>query len=274
MTRNLVATAGMFVCGLTLLAGCGGASTGVLTGRITFSGNVPPTSLLAEDEVVASHNGVVAAHQALHMGTPYRFSLTPGDYTISLRGPSSTTWGNMGRVYAGRTTQMDLTDVFHGQVSGSPVLLAGNGVGTVRFGEPESSAIADLGRLLGSPTHGPIDESGNCTIDAAEQWRTLTAYFQGGFFVGFSTLAVNAESLPQADTQTAQGLRVGDTVARARAIYGAAFQTSFAQGGSWSVTTAAGTLIGYLSAEPNQAGPSPAIASIEAGSVGCPAATP
>jgi hypothetical protein len=147
-------------------------------------------------------------------------------------------------------------------------------VAGVRFGESTSSAIAGLDQVLGNPSGGPVSEAGNCNIDAAEQWPSLTGFFHRGEFVGYSTLAANGERLTQGKMETAMGLRVGDTIAQAQQIYGSAFRTSLAQGGSWSVTTADGALIGYLSGEPDQPGPSPAIASIEAGSVGCPAATP
>ncbi len=153
-------------------------------------------------------------------------------------------------------------------------MLAGDGVASVRFGESTSSAIAGLDRALGQPSKGPVNEAGNCNIDAAEQWPALTGFFDRGVFVGYSTLAANGERLTHGNMQTAVGLRVGDTIAQARQIYGSDFRTSLAQGGSWSVTTADGKFIGYLSGEPNQPGPPPAIMSIEAGSVGCPAATP
>ena len=149
-------------------------------------------------------------------------------------------------------------------------MLAGDGVASVRFGESTSAAIAGLDRLLGHPPKGPVSETGNCNIDAAQQWSGLTGFFNKGEFVGYST----GERLTQRNIEAATGLRVGDTVARAQRIYGSAFQTSLAQGGSWSVPTRSGKLIGYLSAEPDQPGPVPTITSIEAGSVGCPAATP
>jgi hypothetical protein len=160
------------------------------------------------------------------------------------------------------------------RTSGAPVVLAGDGVAGVRFGEPRSSAIAGLEHVLGHPPKGPADEAGNCDIDAAEQWSSLTGFFDKGEFVGYSTLAANGERLTQRNMTTAMGLRVGDTIARAHQIYRSAFRASLAQGGSWSVTTADGRFIGYLSGEPGQPGPSPTITSIEAGSVGCPAATP
>lgn len=153
-------------------------------------------------------------------------------------------------------------------------MLAGDGVDGVRFGESTSSAVAGLDLELGHPSGGPINEAGNCNIDAAEQWPDLTGFFDRGEFVGYSTLAANGERLTRGNMETALGLRIGDTIARAQQTYGAAFHTSLAQGGSWSVMTQDGKLIGYLSGEPNRPGPSPTITSIEAGSVGCPAATP
>jgi hypothetical protein len=153
-------------------------------------------------------------------------------------------------------------------------VLAGDGVGSVRFGESTSSAIVGLDQVLGHPSKGPVNEAGNCTIDAAEQWSGLTGFFDRGEFVGYSTLAANGERLIQGNMETGMGLRVGDTIAQAEHIYGSEFRTSLAQGGSWSVTTPDGKFLGYLTAEPNHPGPAPMIMSIEAGSVGCPAATP
>jgi hypothetical protein len=98
------------------LAACGGSDTGVLTGKIGFVGRVPPKSLLSRNEVIVLREGVSVARQPLHLGQPYRFTLAPGDYTIHLRGADNSKWGNIGRVQAGRTTQMNLTLVFHGSV--------------------------------------------------------------------------------------------------------------------------------------------------------------
>jgi hypothetical protein len=98
------------------LAACGGSDIGVLTGKIGFVGRVPPKSLLSQNEVIVLREGVSVARQPLHLGQPYRFTLAPGDYTIDLRGADNTKWGNIGRVQAGRTTQMNLTLVFHGSV--------------------------------------------------------------------------------------------------------------------------------------------------------------
>jgi len=101
----------------------------------------------------------------------------------------------------------------------------------MRFGQSEASAIAAFDQLFGSPTKGPVNDTGVCNIDAAEQWATLTAYFDTGRFVGYSTFAANGERLAQGNPETAQGMRVGDAVTLAQSIYGSAFTTSLAQGG-------------------------------------------
>jgi hypothetical protein len=110
--------ASVFAAGyLAVLAGCGRSTTGALTGQIGLVGRVPPKSLLAENQVLVLHDGTPVARQPLHVGEPYRFSLPPGQYTIDLRGPDNTRWGNVGTVHAGGTTRMDLTLVFHGTAS-------------------------------------------------------------------------------------------------------------------------------------------------------------
>lgn len=155
-----------------------------------------------------------------------------------------------------------------------PILLLGDGIGPARFGQAESSAVSNLHKVLGSPSSGLMDEAGNCTIDAAMQWPTITAYFDHDHFVGYSTPSATGGVLQTADMTTTKGLRVGDTLAEAQRIYGTALRTSLAQGGSWFATTPDGTLDGYLTAEVNQKTPTPRIASIEVGGVGCPGASP
>ena len=158
--------------------------------------------------------------------------------------------------------------------AGKAVVLLGDGVGAARFGQSDEVAAADLDRALSPAKARPVDLAGNCTVDRALQWPVLTAYFDRDRFVGYSTLAANGEKLAEADVATAKGLRTGDTLAEARRLYGAALTTSAAQGGAWFAKTPDGRLEGYLSAEVNRDGPQPRIASIEAGQVGCPAATP
>lgn len=156
-------------------------------------------------------------------------------------------------------------------VAGSPIVLAGNGVATVYFGQVQSAAESGLNRILGGLVAQTRDMTGSCNIDAVDGWQTLTAYFHKGVFVGYAT---NGRSRTLGNFQTAMGLRLGDAITQARQLYGSAFQTSQAQGGSWAVTTPRGELIGNLNAEPNQSEPMPTITSIDAGDVGCPAVTP
>jgi len=157
----------------------------------------------------------------------------------------------------------------------------GNGIGAARFGQPEGVAIAELEQVLGSPTTPrPTGAAGNCTIDAYLTWKTLTAYFFRGRFVGYdsaSLLATQGSGGPDVipGAATAAGLRIGDDIAQARRIYGRAFAVLLAQGGSWRVTTSTGVLDGYLTAAPGRpTPPDPKIADVSAGSVGCPAASP
>jgi hypothetical protein len=118
--------------------------------------------------------------------------------------------------------------------------------------------------------------SNNCTIDSYLQWSTMTAYFDHQRFVGYGTGSLvggpGYRDIP--NVTTAAGLRIGDTLAQARHIYGNAFRTSLAQGGSWFATTPSGTLSGNLTNEANELTPEPRIADLTAGSVGCPAMSP
>jgi hypothetical protein len=137
-----------------------------------------------------------------------------------------------------------------------PSVLSGRGIGPARLGRrfgPTLVAVSNLLGVFGSRTAGR-----GCGVDTSEKLLDHNDLFFGhGRFVGY-------EYSGHFLTTTA-GLRVGDTVARARQIYGAAFKTSAAQGGSWSVAG----LRGYLTAPQNGR-----IATIDAGNVGCPALSP
>jgi hypothetical protein len=154
-------------------------------------------------------------------------------------------------------------------------MLLGDGIGAARFGQAQAVVITELDQVLGPPRSTRlIDENGNCTIDAALQWPTVTDYFDHQLFVGYSTSYANGYVRKESNVTTAEGHRVGDTIARARKIHGAAIRTSLAQGGSWFVVTPQGPLDGYLTSEANSNIPVPRIGTIESGSVGCPAASP
>jgi hypothetical protein len=138
----------------------------------------------------------------------------------------------------------------------SPNVLGGRGIASARFGTrfgPTLLAFADLLGVFGDRTNG-----GGCGADRGEHLLDDNVLFFGhGRFVGYE---YSGHFLT-----TTVGLRVGDTVARARQLYGAAFRTSAAQGGSWSATGPRG----YLTAPRNGR-----IATIDAGDVGCAALSP
>ena len=165
--------------------------------------------------------------------------------------------------------------------SSAVVPLYVNGVASARFGQSTSVAMKSLERYFGVPqTPRPVDFTRNCNIDADLRWPTLSVFFFRGRFVGYGyTTRTNmgyGTSSPRRRVvaSTAQGLKVGDPLSRARSIYTTRFVTSSAQSGTWSVSTPAGTFRGYLTGEPNVRQPVSRIATIGAGSVGCPAVSP
>jgi hypothetical protein len=136
--------------------------------------------------------------------------------------------------------------------------------------------VSALKKLLGT-TEGAMQSGGkaNCTIDASLYWTNFGVYFLRGRFVGYQTgnnLTVKPE--PTFNGKTPLGLVVGDTLADARLLYPGHVTTGGENGGVYAITTATGTIRGYLSLEiynpPNKI----KIVSISAGSVGCPAASP
>ena len=171
------------------------------------------------------------------------------------------------------STTLAISIVQSPAISG-PVILQGNGIGNALFGQPEATAIANLEKVLGPPNTASPRPTTNCTVDAYIQFLGLTADFNQGRFVGYSTgslVGINHQIL---NSETAKGLRIGDTLAQAKQIYGPKLKTSFAQGGSWFATTASGTLAGLTTVEVNWTSPAPRIADISAGSVGCAAVSP
>jgi hypothetical protein len=122
-------------------------------------------------------------------------------------------------------------------------LLEGNGIGSVKLGQPRSAVIAELERLLGPP-HETIP--GICGFGRSTDWiglsirshdvpsAELNLSFKRSRFVGYG-YSTNAEGPPRQPhgvlLATTRGLTLGDTVARARHLYGRAFvDTSVPQG--------------------------------------------
>jgi hypothetical protein len=139
---------------------------------------------------------------------------------------------------------------------GSPDVLSDRGIAPAGLRTRSGPTLVAVSNLLG--VFGNRTRESGCGVDAGEHMLDhISLFFGHGRFVGY-------EYSGHFLTTTA-GLRVGDTVARAIQLYGTAFKTSAAQGGSWS---AAG-LRGYLTAPR-----SGRIATIDAGNVGCPALSP
>ncbi len=155
--------------------------------------------------------------------------------------------------------------------SSKPIVLFGNGIETVHFGQTEKTAISNLEKVLGKPTTS-VRKTNICNVDAFLDWPTMTAYFFHRLFVGYSTSRPNRGFPKSANIMMAKGLRIGDTLAEARRTYGRDFRTSLAQGGSWFARTPSGMIDGFLTDEANR--PDARIGTIEAGSVGCPALSP
>jgi hypothetical protein len=155
------------------------------------------------------------------------------------------------------------------------VVLSGDSVGSVGFGESQLQAVSALTRLIGTTQGGVQNAKGNCTIDAALYWANFSVYFLGGRFVGYQTgdnLTDKRE--PTFNGKTAQGLRVGDSLTEARTLFPGHVTARAENGGVYAITTSTGTIRGYLSLEIGSPPGKIKIVSISAGSVGCPAASP
>jgi hypothetical protein len=175
----------------------------------------------------------------------------------------------------------------------STLILAGDGLGGVRFGASPKRLRELLDPLLGSPTRYPADIS--CGVDSELGWpillnprtgrlersQELTLTFDHGRFVGYQY--ADGGATQRRDSQhlrpramTARGLAIGDSLATGERLYGRAFHISAAQGGSWQARTPQGTLRGYAydTSKHSVTSPSNLVASIDGGNVGCPAMSP
>ena len=157
----------------------------------------------------------------------------------------------------------------------SAIILGGDAVGPVRFGEPQSAAAASLQKLIGKSDGGVQRvNQGDCIISAAMYWPNFAVYFYHGKFDGYQANP-NGGSKGVFIGATTRGLRVGDTLARAEKLYGSALSTSGAQNGVFAAVTKTGTIRGFLSIEPNLVPATKVrVLTISAGSVGCPALSP
>jgi hypothetical protein len=159
----------------------------------------------------------------------------------------------------------------------SAIVLSGDAVGSIRFGDTQSAAAASLVQLIGKSDGGVLKvNQGHCIISAGLYWPNFAVFFYHGKFDGYQTgNYVNNKPEPAFNGVTPQGLRVGFSLARAERLYGSALTTNGVQDGVYAAVTKSGTIRGYLSTEPTQASATKVkILSISAGSVGCPAMSP
>ena len=175
---------------------------------------------------------------------------------------------------------------------GRRITLTGHSFGGLRFGTPQATAVAPVRKVLGLPAApastaecGVTAVTWPVVIDPATgrlvRAQDVTLAFARGRFVGYQLSGSGRESASPTGPDrgyaavTARGLRLDDTLARARRLYGRVFTTSSAQGGSWSVRTPQGRLDGYASGVPTDGDLGRlTITSIDAGDVGCPAVSP
>ena len=168
-------------------------------------------------------------------------------------------------------------------------VLSADGIAGAHFGASPAALRRGLEALVGQ-RGGTYSRGGSCGLDHEITWRDgrtasgepeLIAYFRGSAFAGYQFGApdfVVAPRRPPAGwtLATTRGLRVGDTLAHGRHLYGRAFTISTAQGGSWSVRVPGGRLDGYAWGRPKHGDVSPqsVVTTIDAGDVGCAALTP
>lgn len=151
-------------------------------------------------------------------------------------------------------------------------ILRGDGLATLRLGARQPSAITALDRLFGRPTTRitATPDLRNCGVNAQGTWRSMSAYFFHGRLVGLSFGPGRTPSV-----RTDVGLRLGETLARARTLYGTRLTTSGNNGGSWFVSTPVGRIDGFLNPSGASAlRPAATILTMDVGSVGCPAMSP
>jgi hypothetical protein len=168
-------------------------------------------------------------------------------------------------------------------------VLRAHGISGVRFGASPRTVRTVVDSLLGQASGPYKPAAAQCGVNHSIVWpddRTATglpklvAYFGHSKFVGyqygeFGTMTRPHPPIRGVELATARGLRIGDTLARGRTLYGPAFRLSSAQGGTWKLGT--GRVIrGYAWGHPKDGDVSwqSLVATIDAGDVGCPALSP
>jgi hypothetical protein len=112
---------------------------------------------------------------------------------------------------------------FASSTAKTPILLAGNGLGVVRFGSSVSSVTSAVSARLGPPTGRP---DAGCVGGYTEvAWHDLIAQFRHGRFTGYRYWVNSSGSPPPSAStvspklQTAKGISLGSTFAQVRRRY-------------------------------------------------------
>jgi hypothetical protein len=157
--------------------------------------------------------------------------------------------------------------------SASNVVLRGNGISSVTFGQSEARVSSALQHLIGRASHPVQNDSADshCEYDALLTWPKATAWFNRGKFVGYQ---VTDATVGVVTVATAKGLRVGASLTSARRLYGSSLTSSSEQGGAFFVSTSAGRIDGFLSNNPFYDAVGARVTTIGAGIQGCPAMEP
>jgi hypothetical protein len=144
------------------------------------------------------------------------------------------------------------------------------GFAGVQFGTTQADAEEQLIQLFGQPKTAsqPQNLPPACGIDTATQWSDMTAYYFQGKFVGY--IYQRSAPLNGQTVTTPDGIYIGEPLAQVEKAGGTAFRWSYAQGGSWTLRTPQGELVGNLTDVP----PKGDIKNIAAGSLGCAAMVP
>jgi hypothetical protein len=177
----------------------------------------------------------------------------------------------------------------------NPYALGSAGIGRARFGQPPQTVARELEPLLGTPASGASGRAvrGICSSEqviwsglASRLHRSpsfgLTAYFKHHRFVGYSYGPPYAAPGTRVVRRgpilvTVRGLSLGDTISRARRLYGKAFRVTDQPQGTptkphlgslpaWVAQTGTGTVFGFRS-RPGQTNSTTLIESISAGDI-------
>lgn len=177
--------------------------------------------------------------------------------------------GGLGALSAAGSTETDALPFITTAPKG-PIELFSDGIGPVTFSTKEATAFDALQLLFGTAggrtSTSPIN---NCGVTGTATWRNVYVVFELGKFVGYRIGSAMDTIVSTPSVVTAKGLRLGDTISQAQRLYGNAFTTSAAQGGSWIADTSTRRLFGLLVGPPGPVGPSDRVEEIAGGLLGC-----